>query len=76
MMFGFTMKSADPRLVDSFIEAAIVHRYWLTCENSRIASDSEVCGNNRRAISGALRELDEMILHSYLKSQNPSSLTN
>jgi hypothetical protein len=71
-MLTTTMKPTDRIQFVRFIDAAVTHRYWLTIEASKIVSGSENCESNRRAISDALRELDEMISRIYLGSEKTS----
>jgi hypothetical protein len=67
--------SFDPltecRAIGRFIDAAIAHRHWLTSEASRIAGSAD-CENTLRAISGAIRELDQIILRTNLESEKTS----
>jgi hypothetical protein len=71
-MFTTTMTPTDRSRFERFINSAITHRHWLTSEASKIVSGSENCESNRRAINGALRELDEMILRTNLESEKTS----
>ena len=71
-MLTTTITPTDRIQFERFIGAAIAHRHWLTSEASKIVSGSENCESNRRAISGALRELDEMISLTYLESEKTS----
>ena len=72
-MLTTTMTPPTDRIqLERFIDAAIAHRHWLTSEASRIAGSAD-CENSLRAISGAIRELDEMVSGTYLESEKASS---
>jgi hypothetical protein len=55
------MTSTDQERIVRFIEDAKEHRQWLSRELSSLDANSEDYESNRRAILGAVRELDRVI---------------
>jgi hypothetical protein len=71
-MLTSTMTSADQSQFERFINTAIAHRDWLNSEASKMIAGYEDCESNRRAIKGAIRELDELICRTYLEPEKTS----
>jgi len=67
--FSVAMTSVSRIQFERFINDAIAHRHWLTSESSRIVSTADHCDSDRRAINGAIRELDELICRCCVEAE-------
>jgi hypothetical protein len=63
------MTSVSRIQFERFINDAIAHRHWLTAESFRIVRTPDHPDNDRCAISGAIRELDELICQCYVEAE-------